>query len=333
MEPSSYEPFVVFPFQESGASFFRISNHVGMEMILSCRGAGLAGLFFQGKPMMMSHLDLSDWASPNGEYAGKTIGPLAGRVKDYSFIYQGRAYTLPKDPRSPKHALHGGALCYGERDFDVDISKQGQELNVHFHQNFNDPDYPSPVSVEVDYLLDLDEPCFRLILSAKAKEGAPINLTHHAYWNLGGYPNVLNHRLTFSADQVADYDPDLLLLGLKKTPKILDFSEGKALTPLWEENELKITNGIDHGFALKEKTLILESPAFRMKMETSAPAIQMYLMSYPRKNLKLQSGEWCMMGSGLAIEPQGALTPEPSEHQIAPSETFRIETNYCFETL
>ena len=65
-----------------GSDFIKVKNEVGLEVILSSVRAGIYQITYDGIKTLSTPENLKIYVNPNPAYYGKTIGPIAGRVKD-----------------------------------------------------------------------------------------------------------------------------------------------------------------------------------------------------------------------------------------------------------
>lgn len=145
-----------------------------------------------------------------------------------------------------------------------------------------DQGFPGRLAVGVDYLLDRAGR-LRIDLAATNLEpagGRPtvVNLTNHAYFNLGGESSgsVEDHLLTIPATRFTPLRPDLTPTGelapVAGTP--LDF---RTATPIGchlhdDHEQLRLTAGFDHNWVLDPASPVLASdPALRLALQAAHP--------------------------------------------------------------
>lgn len=119
---------------------------------------------------------------------GAVVGRVANRIgQGYLPIPGQGTYQLPCNDGA--HHLHGGPLGFDKRFWDVgQVSSRGTEAWVQFTLDSQDGDqgYPGTVEVQVTYTLTAAGDLTVTMESHVTDASTPVNLTHHAYWNLAG---------------------------------------------------------------------------------------------------------------------------------------------------
>jgi aldose 1-epimerase len=176
------------------------------------------------------------------------IGRVANRIAGARFTLDGVQYKLPAN-NGPNH-IHGvfdkvvwqaKALPPGEGRTAVQLtylSSDGEE------------GYPGNVNVTLTYTLS-DDNELRLDYEATTDRATPINPTSHAYFNLAGGGDVLDHELWLAADRYTPTDDALIptgqIVSVKGTP--LDFTTptrvGARIAQFYPK-----PGGYDHNFVL-----------------------------------------------------------------------------------
>jgi len=293
---------------------------------------------------------VAGYEGDGNQYFGCTTGRVCNRIAKGRFTLDGKEYTLATN-NDPNH-LHGGG--------DQAISKQvwnatpviGKAAVVF---TLTSPDgeegYPGNLSMKVTYTLT-DENELRIDYEATTDKATPINLTNHAYFNLGGAGSgtILGHELTLNADYFTPVDNTLIPTG-KIDPVAgteLDFRTSHVIgTRIPDKDATKTedaktpTLGYDHNFVLKGKAGVhrfaarLKDPKSGRVMEiyTDQPAIQFYsgnfLKSQPGKG-----GKTYPFRGALCLETQH--NPDSVNHSnfpsiiLRPGKTYRTTTVHKF---
>jgi aldose 1-epimerase len=141
-------------------------------------------------------------------FAGALIGRLANRLSGARFSLDGVEYQV--NPNEGGTALHGGAGGFHQQIWSVEpySDDAGAGLRLHLVSPDGDQGFPGRLAVTVDYLLVPGRRRLKIRYSARTDRPTVVNLTQHAYFNLGGSvlsaPSLDGHRLQVNA---AHYTP------------------------------------------------------------------------------------------------------------------------------
>ncbi len=282
-----------------------------------------------------------------GGYQGALIGRIGNRIGKAEFTLDGVKYELYKNDGN--NHLHGGKDGFNVKIWDV--LPYEIEGNSYLELSYNSPDgeenYPGNLGVKVTYVLTADNALY-IEYTAACDKKTIVNLTNHAYFNLGGYDSgdVLNHTLWLDADKVSDVDDELIPTGdslcVCETP--FDFRTPKTLgKDINEDNVLlKRGGGYDHNFILNADgtikhigTLTDTASGRAMKVYTDQPCIQIY-----SANMIDESA--CAFKGGVAQKKRCAVCmetqhmPDSINHPgftdvtLTPGQIYRTTTIYKF---
>ncbi|TVU29566.1 hypothetical protein EJB05_21138 [Eragrostis curvula] len=131
-----------------------------------------------------------DVITQNGTaYFGGLIGRVANRIAGARFTLDGKAYRLY--PNDGKNSLHGGHRGFSKVIWTVKQHVGGGDspyITLYYHSFDGEQGFPGDLDVHVTYQLSS-----RYVLSVRmnsttrGRKATPVNLAHHAYWNLGGH--------------------------------------------------------------------------------------------------------------------------------------------------
>ncbi len=218
-------------------------------------------------------------------YFGATVGRFCNRIAKGKFAIDGQNYSLAIN-NGPNH-LHGGEVGFDKLVWRAAQLKTDSSVGIRF--SVTSPDgqegYPGQLETTADYIWDNDN---RLTIHFVATTDKPthLNLTNHAYFNLGGPGSgtIYKHELTLASDRFLTVDENMIPIGeltpVAGTP--LDFT---SKHPLGERiGELKVTNGYDHCFVvrgnagtLRPAAQVVDPTSGRtLLVETTQPGIQLY---------------------------------------------------------
>ena len=110
----------------------------------------------------------------------------------------------------------GGRFRVGDKEFDVVWAArvEGESLVLEYTSPEGSNGFPGEMSARVTYTLD-DSNELSISYEAVCTEDTPINMTNHAYFNLGSYkrPNVLSQELRLSCSHYTPMDADSIPTG------------------------------------------------------------------------------------------------------------------------
>ncbi len=218
-------------------------------------------------------------------YFGATVGRFCNRIAMGKFSLEGKSYSLAVN-NGPNH-LHGGEVGFDKRMWQVAEVKSDNSVGLKF--TYVSPDgeegYPGTLTTIAEYRWDNNN-CLTLDLQATTDKPTVLNLTNHAYFNLGGAGSgtIHQHELTLACDQYLPVDESMIPKGVLApvagTP--LDFTTSHKIGE--RIAQLKETNGYDHCFVVKGKAGELRDAAKvvdpasgrTLSIKTTQPGIQLY---------------------------------------------------------
>jgi aldose 1-epimerase len=176
------------------------------------------------------------------------IGRVANRIAGARFTLDGVEYKLAAN-NGPNH-IHG---VFDKRVWEAKALPPGEgraAVQLTYLSKDGEEGYPGNVTVKLTYTLT-DDNELRLEYEATTDRATPINLTSHAYFNLAGGGDVLDHELWLAAASYTPADDALIPTGqiatVKGTP--LDFTTptriGARIAQLYPK-----PGGYDHNFVL-----------------------------------------------------------------------------------
>lgn len=285
---------------------YTLTNSHGVTAKIMTRGATLVSLVApdrNGKlaDVLLGFDDVTGYEGDGNQYFGCTTGRVCNRIAKGRFKLGDKEYTLAIN--NAPNSLHGG----GPRSLDKvvwqakvleDQEPGTQAIRFRYKSPDGEEGFPGELTIRVTYSLN-DQNELRIQYRASTDQTTPVNLTNHAYFNLGGEgsPTVLNHELMLKADRYTPTDETLIPTGelapVEGTP--LDFRTphiiGERITAL--DNTASI--GYDHNFVLSDGPVDLREVA-RLKdpasgrvltVSTDQPGIQFYSGNF----LKGQTGK------------------------------------------
>lgn len=262
--------------------------------------------------------------------AASVIGRFANRIADAKFTLDGVEYKLAAN--NGKNHLHGGRAGFASKHWSGKaVPAQNGAAAVEFTYRSNDGEegYPGNLEVKVTYTLT-DKNELRIDYQAKTDKATPVNLTNHAYFNLSGSGDILDHILQLNASHYTPTDDGLIPTGeiasVAGTP--LDFTKPTRVGARIDQLKPKL-NGYDHNFVIDNggQSLVatgrVKDPKSGrvMTVHTTEPGVQLYTGNHVKF-------------AGLCLETQHypdsvnqTRFPSPI---LRPGQTFKSATVFTF---
>lgn len=253
------------------------------------------------------------------QFFGSTVGRVANRVAGARFTLNGAEYTVPANDGA--NSLHGGDVGFDKVNWTV-TACDADALSVTLLLNSSDGDqgYPGNLTVTATYQLHAQN---TLSVTYNATTDAPtcVNLSNHAYWNLGGEGSahgVMDHLLTIPAEHYLPVNPALIPTGeLRKVDgTAFDFRTPKPIGAHVRnvaDEQLRHGRGYDHNWVVAEKIsaepqllATLEDPhsGRQMTLLSNQPGVQFYSGNFFDGSTAGKAGKSYRMGDAVALEPQ-----------------------------
>ncbi len=329
---------------------YTLSNRNGLSMSIMNHGATLLSLLLpEGNgsktDIILGHDTAAeyDFDSP---YFGSVVGRFANRIRNAQFTLDGAHFHISAN--HGKHSLHGGHLGLSRILWSEGSETGAEQLELTCTRPDGDQGYPGQLDVSVIYrLTDTNE--LHIDYRAQSSKATPINLTHHAYFNLSGHNagDCLDHILTLRADEFLPVDEQLIPTGERRsvnhTP--FDFRTARRIGESIHDDDEQIrrAGGYDHSFCLKphpegglQEVAQVRDPksAREMVVLTTEPGIQLYTGNQLNRQLIGKGNHPYSSFAGFCLETQHF--PDSPNHPtfpntiLQPEDTFKSSTIYRF---
>ena len=260
---------------------FTITNNNGVSAGIITKGATLDSLCCPDKEGKQGDIimgfDNIDLHISSGTYTGQVIGQYANRICGGKFSIDGKEYQVTQNEKG-KTCLHGGAEYSSAVWNAIIIDDNAVEFSYHSEDGAHG--FPGNVDVTVTYILT-DHNELEIHYKAKTDKKTVINMTNHAYFNLGTIENgdVLDHELMLNCDYYTPTDADSIPTGEIRSVEgtAFDFRTpkkiGKDITA--DDEQLTQCRGYDHNFCVNGEAGTLRLVA-KARDEKSGRALEVY---------------------------------------------------------
>nr|AOE10958.1 aldose 1-epimerase [uncultured bacterium] len=271
-------------------------------------------------------------------YFGALIGRVGNRVSNGEITVEGTTYNLPKN--AGVDHLHGGNIGFDRKIWEASTFQKEKVVGVELNYLSKDGEegYPGNLSVKIVYSLT-DKNEFFVKYYAETDKATPVNMTQHAYFNLGDETTVLNHQLQVNSSEITEtseaHIPTGKMLQVVDTP--WDFRTKKKIGRDFH----LIERGYDNNYSLnnlngafvKAAELSEDTSGRILEVFTTQVGMQVYTGYY---NPELEVDGETKFGpySGIALETQHYPDAVNQKHFpitiVRPGERFEQKTLFKF---
>lgn len=299
---------------------YTLKNERGMQVSITNYGGRIVSWLAPDKDgnyddIVLGFDSIDGYLNANEIYFGALIGRFGNRIAEGEFSLNGSDYQLATN-NGPNH-LHGGPGGFHNVVWDA-TQLDHQHLVLQYISEDGEEGYPGTLKVKVHYILT-DNNELKIDYTASTDKETPINLTNHAFFNLGGAASgsINDHKLLIEANSYTPVDSTLIPNGeitpVKKTP--FDFRESKSIGKDLSENDKQLDygQGYDHNFVLnKEKgnrltrAAKVHDPESGRVLEilTTEPGIQFYGGNFLDGSDTGKEGKPYQHRTAFCLEPQ-----------------------------
>jgi aldose 1-epimerase len=286
------------------------------------------------------------------QYFGGTVGRFANRIAKGKFTLDGTAYQVPVN--DGPNSLHGGKTGFDKVLWTVTKVSSGPTASVTLRYVSPDGDQGYPGTLTVDATYSLDE-ANNLTIDYRATTDAPtiVNITNHAYWNLGGEGSpggAIGHVVTNPAEAFLPNDATEIPTGEFKpvagTP--FDFRTPHAVGERVRDassQQIVFGRGYDHNWVIGRKVTRDEHLMARVsdpasgrgfELWSNQPGLQFYSGNFLDATSYGKSHRLYREGDAIVMEPQifpdTPNQPEFGSARLAPGETYHNVMTYRLTT-
>jgi aldose 1-epimerase len=291
-----------------------ISYGAGIQSLVVPDRNGQAGDVTLGYPNMQGYLT-------EPEFMGSTVGRVANRIARGRFKLDGKTYQTPIN--NGVNALHGGTKGFDKVLWEVLEVKEGPTASVtlRYVSPHMDQGYPGKLTTTATYAIDDESNTLAIDYYAQTDRPTVVNLSNHAYWNLGGEGSpegVMGHVLTIPADHYTPTDKGAIPTGEIRRVEgtVFDFRRPMPIGARVRDasdQQIVFGKGYDHNWVVDRKLspdprllARVEDPKSGRVMEvlSNQPGIQFYSGNFLDATKVGKAGKLYRQGDAIVLEPQ-----------------------------
>lgn len=335
----------------SPVEWVTLVNRGGAAARLIGLGASLQSLWMPDRDgaladIVLGHDDLETYLS-NRTFLGAIVGRYANRIAGGRFDLDGQTYQTPCN--DGPNCLHGGMKGLDLAPWT--LSSHGDaEAVFTVHSPAGEEGFPGNLDITARYHLN-DDNVLTVEITARTDAPTVVNLTNHAYFNLGGAVaggDILGHELTLAAGRYTPVDANLIPTGeLREVAGgPFDFRNAHTIGARIRDAgaaQLVLARGYDHNFVLDAGGG--QEPAFAarvadpvsgrtLELSTTEPGLQFYSGNFLTGTLPGKGGRLYRQSDALCLEPQkfpdSPNQPTFPTARLEPGRTYRHVSRYRF---
>lgn len=276
-------------------SLFTLTNAQGIEARITNYGGIVTHILAPDRHGRLANVTLgyerAEEYFGGAHYLGALIGRCGNRIANGRFTLDGVPHQLTVNDGA--HHLHGGVQGFDKVVWDPTV--EGDALVLRYRSPDGEQGYPGTLEVEARYTLD-DNGALTVGLRATADRATPVNLTHHAYFNLAGGGTIDGHELWLGAAHYTPVDAELIPTG-ELAPVAgtrFDFRQPRRIG-----GEAYDHNFVLDGAGVRCAARLHEPRSGRvLEVHTQQPGIQFYSGNF------LGDAPGFAQRGGLCLEPQ-----------------------------
>lgn len=325
------------------ADLITLTNARGESVSLTNFGGHIVSLMVLDRAAKLGEVCLGqdsaeDYARRDIGYMGGTIGRYGNRIGGAAFTLNGEEYPLYAN--DGRNTLHGGKEGFNRKLWAYQV--EDNSVVMRYTSPHMEEGYPGELKVTVRFTFS-EQAELRIDYRATTDRDTQLNLTNHAYFNLGDSPDILGHTLWIDADQVIEVDGELIptgaMLPVEGTPYDLRTPQPLGEAMQREDNAMfAAAKGFDIGYVLngsgmRQIARLHDPDSGRvMTVSTDQPGVQCY--SGQGFNCGGRAGHRYCAYAGIALEtqqhPDTLHQPAFGSTLLKAGDVYQTATVYAF---
>ncbi len=264
---------------------FTLDSECGLVAKITNYGGIITHLIYKGTDVALGKETFEDYLD-NKELFGAIVGRNANRIKNAEFVLNNKKYLLYKNDNG--NNIHGGKVGFDSKLWDFEIEDTEEpSLILTLKSPDGEEGFPGNADIKVTYTVT-KENSIRIHYEAVSDSDTVINLTNHSFFNLNGHDSGTTdgHTISLDADFYTPHNAESMPYGeiLAVDNSIFDLRKPVKLSDVYEsdEEQIKMFNGFDHNFCLKDRgfkkisELVGDKTGITMETYTDRYGVQIY---------------------------------------------------------
>lgn len=329
--------------QGEAVEIIRLANKRGESVSVISFGAHLQSIQVLDKDGKLGEVitgleSVAQYAANDNGYMGGTIGRYGNRIAGASFNIGDKTYQLYAN--DGPNTLHGGKLGFDKRVWAYDI--QGDSLLMRYTSPHMEEGFPGELKVKVRFSFS-DDGVLRIDYEAVSDRDTQVNLTNHAYFNLGYGADIKGHRLQIHADHVIEADEALIPTGgfFPVDGSVYDLRQPQLIGDMLKraDNDMFVSaKGYDigfvcHGEGMREIAVLHAPDSGRsLRVSTDLPGVQCYTGQYMdcRRNDQQHYGAYAGVCLETQYHPDTIHHPQFGDSLLKAGQLYQSSSLYAF---
>ena len=321
---------------------YTLSNHHGASAKILTYGAIIADLRIPDRAGLASGVVQEISLNPNGfeqsfANAASVKGRVVNRIANARFSLDGHDYPLTANLDSLHH-MHGGKRGFDKVIWRAEVPDAARpSVRLTYVSADGEEGYPGTLTTTVTYTLT-EENTLRIEYAATTDKPTPVNLTNHAFFNLGSGGDVLDYQVRIDADRYTVASNRQLPTGeiAPVRDTFLDFTRPTRLAaraaqlsgPRFVYDHNYILNRPDADTSLRFAARVSDPDSGRqMEVWTTEPAVQLYTSQLSEAPVVARVGFVCLETQHF---PDSVNHPNFPSTILRPGQTYKSTTEYRF---
>jgi len=327
------------------ALLFTLENENGIKIDITNYGGTIVSLSVPDKNGTQADvvLGMSGWNGwiENPYYFNCIVGRTCNRIGGAKFTVDGEEFKVSANHEGI--SLHGGFKGFHQKLWEAESFNEGSKAGITLSYLSKDGEEGFPGNLEVKAIYTLNNKNeISVEFFAVTDKATPVNLTNHAYFNLGGEGSgkIYAHELMICSDKITVTDSNSIPTGkfssVAGTP--FDFTKPRTIGERIEQ----LYKGYDDNFVLRNQTgeLALAASVYdpesgrELEVFTTEPGVQLYTSNWFDGSLNGKCGKPHTIHTAFCLEtqhyPDSMNHPEFPNIILRPGEQFYSKTVWKF---